>query len=83
MDNDFKFEVGSTYKNMKGDFEVVSIKGESMVIQWQDGSEITTTMAQQKRILNRLEREKSIRRQEKANKQKKKGTSTKNAAKKD
>lgn len=72
MDNDFKFEIGSTYENMKGEYEVVSIKGESMVIRWTDGSEITTTTDQQKRIIERLDHERRVKEQEKEKAKKKK-----------
>jgi len=65
MNDDFRFEIGSTYKNMKGDYEVVSIKGESMVIRWEDGNEYTTTIDQQKRILERLDHEAKLKQQEK------------------
>lgn len=57
MKDKFQFKVGSTYTNMKGDYEVISIKGESMVIRWNSGDEITTTIDQQARILERLEYE--------------------------
>lgn len=60
MEQDFKFEVGATYQNMKGDYEVLSIKGENMTIRWTDGSEITTTVDQQLRILERLDHEKRM-----------------------
>jgi hypothetical protein len=39
----FKFEVGKKYENMKGSYEVLSIKGEGMRIRWDTGEEITTT----------------------------------------
>ncbi len=72
MDQDYKFEVGATFKNMKGKYEVVSIKGENMVIRWTDGNEITTTIDQQRRILERLDHEKRIKQQEAAKAKKKK-----------
>lgn len=64
MEHDFKFEVGSTYENMKGEYEVISIKGENMVIRWTDGSEIETTTDQQRRILERLDHEARMKQQE-------------------
>jgi hypothetical protein len=41
-DDDFKFEVGAMYENMKGVYKVVSIQNDSMVIYWNDGSEVVT-----------------------------------------
>ena len=82
MEDELKFEVGSTYQNVKGNYEVVSIHGESMVIRWDDGDEVETTVDQQRRIIERLKHEESVRQQEKEKKQKKKSTSTKKAAKK-
>jgi len=57
MDADFKFEVGSKYKNMKGEYEVISLQREEMVIRWTDGREITTTTDVQKRIIERIAHE--------------------------
>jgi hypothetical protein len=51
------FEVGNRYKNMKGPYEVLAVEGDVMRIKWEDGEEITTSMAMQRRILERLERE--------------------------
>lgn len=58
MNENFKFEVGSTYENMKGPYEVVSIQKNSMVIRWKDGSEAETTVDLQMRIIERLAYEK-------------------------
>lgn len=84
MEDEFKFEVGSTYQNVKGHYEVVSIHGEAMVIRWDDGNEVETTVDQQKRIIERLKHEELVKQQEKEKekKKKKKTTSTKKAAKK-
>ncbi len=60
----FKFEVGAMYENMKGVYQVVSIQNNSMVIRWNDGSEIVTPVELQKRIINRMAREEEIRLQE-------------------
>ena len=71
---DIKFEVGSKHTNMKGEYEVISIQRDEMVIRWTDGSEATTTIDLQKRILDRIahEKEKARIEQEKLNKKKKK-----------
>jgi hypothetical protein len=49
-----KFEVGSTYENMKGPYEVLSIQNDAMVIRWQDGLEMVTSVEVQQRILERM-----------------------------
>jgi len=63
-DDGFKFEVGAMYKNMKGAYQVMSIQRDSMVIRWNDGSEVVTPMDLQKRIIDRMDYEKEIRQQE-------------------
>lgn len=60
MEDNFKFEVGSMYENMKGVYEVISIYRDSMVIRWGNGDEITTTVDQQKRIIERMAYEKQL-----------------------
>ena len=54
MAEDFKFEVGATYENMKGPYEVISIRRNDMVIRWENGTEIETTVDLQKRIIERM-----------------------------
>lgn len=54
MPVDFEFEVGASYQNMKGVFEVVSIQRNRMVIRWADGVELTTSVDLQKRIIERM-----------------------------
>ena len=49
-----KFEIGGTYENMKGTYEVVSIKNDTMVIRWQDGLQIETSIELQQRIIERM-----------------------------
>ena len=71
MEN-IKFEVGETYENVKGEYEVVSIHRDSMVIRWEDGSEATTTVDLQRRILERMAYEKDVEEQKKAKTTKKK-----------
>lgn len=55
--NSHRFTVGSSYENEKGTFKVLAIKGESMLIEWDSGERITTSVALQERILNRIEKE--------------------------
>lgn len=57
----FEFVVGETYVNEKGPFEVMSIKRDKMVIQWEDGTERETTVEMQLRIQNRRRHEKEMR----------------------
>jgi hypothetical protein len=78
MTDDFTFEIGAVYENMKGPYEVVSIRRNDMVIRWDDGSEITTTVDLQKRILERMALEKEEEQRERlkkaaVDKEKKKG----------
>lgn len=61
MENELKFEVGKTYENMKGPFEVVSIHRNTMVIRWNNGSETATTVELQQRILERMAFEEKMR----------------------
>lgn len=51
------FEAGKRYENMKGTYEVLAVDGDVMRIQWEDGEEVTTSIVMQRRILERLERE--------------------------
>ncbi len=69
MADEFKFEVGAMYENMKGSFEVISINRNAMVIRWDNGSELATTVELQKRILERMAYEKDV--QDNGKKQKK------------
>ena len=55
-----EFTVGERYTNEKGEFEVISIQREAMVIRWQDGTEITTDIQMQRRIQDRREWERQI-----------------------
>ncbi len=61
MADDFNFEVGAIYENMKGSYEVISIRRNEMVIRWDNGDEIATTVALQKRIIERMALEKESR----------------------
>ena len=54
--DEIKFEVGSTYENEKGPYEVLTVdkKTDSMVIRWESGEEITTTVGFQRSIIERV-----------------------------
>lgn len=88
MADNFKFEVGSKYENMKGVYEVVSIHKNDMVIRWDDGSEVNTTAELQMRIIERMALEKEeeeqriLKEKKKSTKGKKKAPAKKTAAKK-
>ena len=57
----FEFVVGETYVNEKGPFEVLSIKRDRMVIQWEDGEERETDVEFQLRIQSRRRHEQEMR----------------------
>jgi hypothetical protein len=65
VDN-FKFEVGASYVNMKGVYEVVSIDKETMTIRWDDGRQVVTDIDLQRRIIDRLAYEEDARQKEDA-----------------
>lgn len=60
MIEEIKFEVGEKYENMKGTFEVVAIRRDSMDIRWEDGEEISTPIDLQRRIIERMRFEKEL-----------------------
>lgn len=55
--NGIQFEVGQQYENTKGAFEVLTIEGEDMRIRWETGEEVATTVKMQRRINERMQRE--------------------------
>jgi hypothetical protein len=55
-----EFVVGETYENEKGLFEVMSIQRDAMVIQWENGESIETTVSFQRRIQERRHWEKQM-----------------------
>jgi hypothetical protein len=71
MTDEIKFEVGEKYENMKGVFEVVAIRRDSMDIRWEDGEEISTPIDLQQRIIERMRFEKELEAAQKAQKAKK------------
>jgi hypothetical protein len=60
MIDTIEFKVGDKYENMKGPYEVISVSGDSMVIRWENGEEISTEIELQQRILERLDMEKRM-----------------------
>jgi len=58
--NPITFEIGNRYENMKGSYEVLAVDDNVMRIKWEDGEEITTSIIMQRRILERLEREREV-----------------------
>ena len=48
-----EFVVGETYENEKGPFKVLSIERNTMVIEWESGESIETTVSFQRRIQER------------------------------
>jgi hypothetical protein len=81
MTEEIKFEVGEKYENMKGIFEVISIRRDSMDIRWEDGEEIATPIDLQKRIIERMRFEKELAAAQKAQKAKKAKASVSKAGK--
>lgn len=71
MTDEIKFEVGEKYENMKGIFEVIAIRRDSMDIKWADGEEISTLIDLQHRIIERMRFEKELEAAQKAQKAKK------------
>lgn len=71
MTEEIKFEVGDKYENMKGVFEVIAIRKDSMDIRWEDGEEIETPIALQRRIIERMRFEVEMEEARKAQKAKK------------
>ncbi len=55
-----EFEVGEKYTNEKGLFEVLSIKGDKMTIHFENGQELTSDIALQRRIQERRQWEKIL-----------------------
>ena len=57
MKSDFVFEIGQKYENRKGEYEVITIDGDSMTILWDSGEEICTTVTMQQRIIEGMHRD--------------------------
>ncbi len=72
--DEITFDVGSTYENEKGPYEVLTLdkNADSMVIRWESGEEVTTTIGFQRRIIQRIRLEIEV---AKAGPKKRKGSS--------
>jgi hypothetical protein len=60
MSDQIRFEVGEKYENMKGVFEVIALRRDSMDIRWENGEEISTPIDLQQRIIERMQHEKEM-----------------------
>lgn len=58
---DHPFEVGGTYRNRDGSYEVVEISGPKMIIRYEDGRRLETTVRLQARIWEHIQTEEQIR----------------------
>lgn len=81
MIEDIRFEVGEKYENMKGVFEVLAIRRDSMDIRWESGEELSTSIELQQRILERMQHEKEMAEAQVLQKAKKAKASTSKAGK--
>jgi hypothetical protein len=77
MNEEIRFEVGEKYENMKGVFEVVAIHRDQMEIRWENGEEISTPIALQQRIIERMQHEKEMEEEQQAQKKKAKTSAAK------
>lgn len=57
---DHPFEVGRTYRNRDGEYEVLALKGPNMVIRYMDGRRLETTVKLQARIWKHIQAEEQI-----------------------
>jgi len=73
MSNEIEFEVGQTYENVKGVYEVLSVEDDMMTIQWETGEQTSTSVDLQTRIIERIQLEKEIQEEKKAGKARRKG----------
>jgi len=60
MTEEIKFKVGEKYENMKGIFEVIAMKRDTMDIRWDDGEQISTSIDLQRRIIERMRYEEEL-----------------------
>ena len=58
MSEKIDFKVGQKYENMKGIYEVISINRDSLIIRWENGDQTPTPIDTQRRIIERMQREK-------------------------
>ena len=55
---EFEFSIDEMYENEKGAFRVISVERDQMVIRWENGEEVRTSVTLQGRIQMRREWEK-------------------------
>ena len=67
---DIKFKIGQEHENMKGVYKVLAIDRDAMCIRWENGEEVTTPVALQSRIIERMHRERALTRAKKGGKRK-------------
>ena len=67
---DIEFKIGQEHENMKGVYKVLTIDRDAMSICWEDGEEITTTIALQSQIIKRMHQELALIRGKKGRKSK-------------
>ena len=79
MIDQVRFEVGEKYENMKGVFEVIAIHRDSMDIRWDSGEEISTPIALQQRIIERMAHEKELEEEQSDRDKKTKATPSRSA----
>ena len=73
MNEAIRFVVGEKYENMKGTFEVIAIHRDQMDIRWENGEEISTPIALQQRIIERMQHEKEMEAEQEAQQKKARG----------
>lgn len=67
---DIEFKIGQEHENMKGVYKVLAIDRDTMCIRWESGEEVTTTVALQGRVIERMHRERALVRTKKGGKRK-------------
>jgi len=67
---DIKFKIGQEHENMKGVYKVLAIDRDAMRIRWENGEEVTTTVALQSRIIERMNRDRALTRAKRGGKRK-------------
>ncbi|MCK4729388.1 MAG: hypothetical protein KAT27_10710 [Desulfobacterales bacterium] len=67
---DIEFKIGQEHENMRGVYKVLAIDRDAMRIRWESGEEVTTTVALQSRIIERMHRERALIRAKRGGKRK-------------
>jgi len=57
---DIEFKVGQEHENMKGVYKVLAVNRDTLCICWESGEEVTTTVALQNRIIQRMHHERAL-----------------------